>query len=1073
MNFFFKTLSALLIISTSLHANSTCCPNAGNSKYESVSNANIMLIPESKGFFTNYVENLFARGKKEVYSGKALDTIGMPCGGIGCGQMYVTGDGRLADWQISAFGYSRWVSNTGSTFAYRRMRKRDKQGFAIVIKSEKSKSVIKQLAAKNSSQPVSNGFENVAFNGTYPIATISYSEPGCPVKISSEVFSPFIPLEATNSSFPATIFNITVENISKTNVKIAVLNWLENLVSMNNREKYKLTGKTTFETFKDSELMIFSADQIKKTKPADYVSIVFANFENTDWNNWTAEGKAFGSKPVRSRYLKGQSTIYGYNGKGYINTKCGGNISTGNLTSPEFTINENYINFLIGGGCSNGVYLTLVIDGKEVEKSEGNNAEELVWKNWNVKKYRGKKAKIKIVDAATSSWGHINIDNIEFSNYPQSGSNESFADEVDYGDITFACLNDASKESVYYPDNQKEKYIISSSVYPLTNNPHFSNGTDGSFCGLQSTKFVNLKPGEKKTFSFILTWYFPVKEHGWLYAKRFSSSADVAKYIINNFDCLTKNTHLWRDIYYNSSLPYWLLDRLHSTVSYLATGTAYWWENGRFYAFEGCHCCRGTCTHVWGYAQSHARLFPSIARNIREEQDFKPAADGGGFFPETGLVAFRGGEDRCWFAADGQCDTVLNAYRESLMSPDKRFLKRNYKSIKKALQYLINQDALGEKGGINSGRGKLGTSLPKPTRKPTNPPDGIIEGTQHNTYDLNYHGPNTLVGSLYLAALRAGEKMALEMDDKKFAALCSNLYESGSAWTVSNLWNGEYFVQKVDLKKYPEHQYKDGCLSDQLFGQFWAHQIGLGYIYPTNYVKSAMETVWKYNFAPDVGPYNQKFKPGRWFIKKEGNGGLFTCTWPRGDYLPKGTLYKNEIWTGIEYQFAAGLIEEGMVTQGLAVCKAIHDRYQPGFLNPYNEIECGDHYARAMASWGVYLALAGFQYDGPNGFVGFNPIITPENFKAAFTLAESWVVFEQTRDARNQINKLTIKKGTLEIQKLSFGIPKQLKSKNVIIRVNGKIEKGNIKLIAEKVFITFDKKVKLNENDELKIKIKK
>jgi len=540
--------------------------------------------------------------------------------------------------------------------------------------------------------------------------------------------------------------------------------------------------------------------------------------------------------------------------------------------------------------------------------------------------------------------------------------------------------------------------------------------------------------------------------------------------MINNFDYLTKNTRKWRDIYYDSSLPYWLLDRLHSTVSYLATGTAYWRKNGRFYAFEGCSCCRGTCTHVWGYAQTHARLFPSLGRNIREYQDFKPVKEGGGFFPETGLVAFRGGEDGLWLAADGQCDTILNAYREHLMSPNKNFLKKNYGSIKKALQYLIDQDALGEKGGEDSpGRADRGEELPKPYPRPDNPPNGIIEGTQHNTYDINYHGPNTLVGALYLSALRAGEKMAFEMDDKKFAALCKKLYQNGSEWTVSNLWNGEYFIQKVDLKKFPNHQYKDGCLSDQLFGQFWAHQVDLGYIYPTNYVRSSMNAIWKYNWTPDIGPYNKKYKPFRWFVQKENQGGLFTCTWPRGDYLASGTTYKNELWTGIEYEAAAGMIAEGMVTQGLAICKAIHARYQPGFLNPYNEIECGDHYARAMASWGVYLALAGFQYDGPNGIIGFNPVITPDNFKAAFTFAESWVVFEQKRESGKQINEIKIVKGNLEIKTLSIGIPKKLKAENVIISINGKKQDAEVNFKKQKVIITFPKKINLTRNQKLEI----
>jgi len=962
-----KVIFIFLILTAFLQAKSTCCcQSTASSCSTTFTNANKMLIPEDKNLSADYVRKLFARGKKEIYSGKILETIGMPCGGIGCGQMYLCGDGSLADWQIYGLAVSRWVSNTRSTFAYQKMRKPVDQGFAVAIKSAGSDTIIKTL------NEAGFGYDNIKFNGEYPIATIDYNEPNLPAKISMEVFSPFIPLDAKNSAFPATIFNITVKNTSKKNIQVSILGWLENMVCMKSRNSYNLKGKTSFEKFKNSKIMFQTAIPVKEKNNVKKISKTFENFENQNWGEWNLEGKAPGSNPTTKTHLKGQSAVFGFSGKGYVNTMHGGDKSVGTLTSPEFTIKDNYINFMVGGGAGDLTYIALLIDGKEVKKARGTNNEELRWQNWNVKKYKNKKAKIKIVDNEIGGWGHINIDEIEFANVPQLGASGSITNAVDYGNISLVCLNNFSKRIVAAPKNGVEKFITNNAEYRLT----------GKICGSQSTKYVDLKPGEKKTFSFILTWYFPNIEHGWLYAKRFSSSADVAKHIIKNFDYLTKSTRLWRDTYYNSSLPYWLLDRLHSTVSYLATGTTYWRKNGRFYAFEGCSCCRGTCTHVWGYAQSHARLFPSLGRNIREYQDFKPIKNGGGFFPETGLVAFRGGEGGLWLAADGQCDTILNAYRENLMSPNKKFLKRNYKKIKKALQYLIDQDALGEKGGEDSpGCANKGGVMPKSYPKPKNSPNGIIEGTQHNTYDINYHGPNTLVGALYLSALRAGEKMAREMNDEKFAALCRKLYENGSAWTVSNLWNGEYFVQKVDLKKYPHQQYKDGCLSDQLFGQFWAHQVDLGYIYPTNYVKSAMKSVWKYNWAPDIGPYNKKYKPFRWFVKKEGQAGLLTCTWPRGDYLASGTTYKNELWTGIEYEAAAEMIADGMVTQGLTICKTIHDRYQPGFLNPYNEIECGDHYARAMASWGVYLALAGFQYDGPNGFVGFNPIITPENFK--------------------------------------------------------------------------------------------
>ena len=68
--------------------------------------------------------------------------------------------------------------------------------------------------------------------------------------------------------------------------------------------------------------------------------------------------------------------------------------------------------------------------------------------------------------------------------------------------------------------------------------------------------------------------------------------------------------------------------------------------------------------------------------------------------------------------------------------------------------------------------------------------------------------------------------------------------------------------------------------------------------------------------------------------------------------------------------------------EGLAVVKAMHERYTDGMRNPWNEIECGDHYARAMSSWCVLLAAQGFTYHGPRGRIGFDPRVTPENHQS-------------------------------------------------------------------------------------------
>ncbi len=230
-------------------------------------------------------------------------------------------------------------------------------------------------------------------------------------------------------------------------------------------------------------------------------------------------------------------------------------------------------------------------------------------------------------------------------------------------------------------------------------------------------------------------------------------------------------------------------------------------------------------------------------------QDYNPKA---GFVEATGAIMFRGEGWKLW-AGDSQPGTVLKAYREHQMSAGAGFLKELWPRIRKSMEFMIGQDG-------ND--------------------DGLVEGQQHNTFDINFFGPNTMVGSLYLAALRAAEEMAHEVGDTAFAARCRRIFEAGRKNTVEHLYNGEYFIQKVDLKKHPEHQYADGCLSDQLFGQGWAHQVALGYVYPKDKVLAALHAIWKYNWAPDVGPQNKAHPPQRWFARP-GEAGLFTCTWPK------------------------------------------------------------------------------------------------------------------------------------------------------------------------------------------------
>ncbi len=988
------------------------------------------LVPADKRLDPAWVRGLYARGVKEVFSGKALDRIGMPCGGIATGQLYLCGDGSLGCWQIFNDCRSYWVDKTNSTYLHEDIERPVDQGFAVVART--GGNVVRKHLSKE-------GFADITFKGEYPIGTVAYSEAGCPVRVEMEAFSPYIPLNAKDSALPLTVFNITVENVSSAPVSASVQGWLQNAVSRYFVERSDCRRRTRFAHENGVTMAVHSSEGIPlperpPEKPKRPV-ILFEGFEKEGYGTWKAEGEAFGKGPARGT-LEGQQPVKGFEGKGLVNSFHGGDDTEGTLTSPVFRINRRYIRFLVGGGSHKGkTCVNLMIGGRCVRTATGVDKEDLAWTSWDVTEFEGKKATIQIVDSAAGGWGHINVDQIEFADEPKSDAPAALEQAPDFGTLALAFLGmPASAKPAVLPDRPEGEFLFEGdTVY------------DGRTVrrALIEAAEVTLEPGAKGSFAFVLAWHFPnLGPNGHEYAERFADAPAVVRYLAENRERLTARTRQWRDLYYDSSLPYWLLDRLHSTMSYLATGTCQWWRNGRFWAFEGVTCCEGTCTHVWNYAHGHARLFPELGRCVREMQDFGLREEGGGFNRETGLVGFRSNDA---YAADGQCGTILKAYREHLMSADDAFLRRNWPRIKKALEFSISHDA-------NA--------------------DGLIEDLQHNTYDINYFGPNTFVGALYLAALRAGEEMAREVGDDNFARRARVLYESGRELTMARLWNGEYFIQDVDLEKHPEHQYGPGCLSDHLFGQGWAHQVGLGYLYPEENVRTALESVWKYNWAPDITPYNEAFPPFRWFISP-GQGGLLTCTWPKSEYLPKGTLYKDEVWTGIEYQVAGHMVWEDMVDEALVLCRAVHDRYHPELKNPYNEVECGDHYARALASWGVYLALAGFEYHGPHGHLGFAPRITPEGFRAVFTTSDAWVIFEQQRQGKVQTETLTVASGTLRLRTLSFAVePREGEHKRrVDIEAAGRRFKAPAMETGGRIEIFLPDEVVLNEGEMLTARV--
>lgn len=569
-------------------------------------------------------------------------------------------------------------------------------------------------------------------------------------------------------------------------------------------------------------------------------------------------------------------------------------------------------------------------------------------------------------------------------------------------------------------------------------------------CGSVARKLM-LKVGEQKSVTFLVAWRFPnqklktVTDTGNYYATRFASASAAAEHVAANFNSLHEQTRRWRDTWYDSTLPYWFLDRTFINTSILATTTAHRVGNGRFYAWEGIGCCEGTCTHVWHYAQAMGRIFPELERNLRERTDFGLA-----FNAETGLINYRG--ERGKLAVDGQAGIILRSYREHQMSKDDGFLRAYWPKIKKALQHLIAID---------------------------DDNDGVIEAAQPNTLDAAWYGKLAWISSLYHAALRAGEEMAKEMNDADFVRQCRELFERGVKALDAATWDErkQYYVQVPDPKHLQRVGSYDGCHIDQVMGQSWAFQVGLGRVMDEKHCRAALRSLWKYSFTPDVGPFRAKQKAGRWYAMP-GEGGLIMVTYPFGkerQFTGKDDAwtagYFNECMSGFEYQVAGHMIHEGMIEEGLAITRAIHDRYHARLRNPYNEVECSDHYARAMASYGVYLAACGFEYHGPQGHLGFAPKLTPDDFRAPFTAAEGWGSFAQKRAGNRLSATVTLRWGQLRLRSLALALPEKAQAKKVRVKAGTQTVETKLSQEGRRLLLTFAGDLRLKEGERLTVEV--
>lgn len=550
---------------------------------------------------------------------------------------------------------------------------------------------------------------------------------------------------------------------------------------------------------------------------------------------------------------------------------------------------------------------------------------------------------------------------------------------------------------------------------------------EGQSCAGAVGVSCKINPRETKKVTFYFTWYFPNFEKYWhcgsdscckksterknkpvwknYYASKYDSALDVAIKLHAKEKQLYHRNRTFHNDLITSTLPEPLLEAVSSQISILKTPTVLRLSDGSFYGFEGCTngwgCCEGSCTHVWNYQQALPYLFPRLERSMREN-DYRYN------MRDDGSMCFRlqlplgAPPDTFHACTDGQMGGIIKALRDWRICGDETWIRRLWPKLKMALEYAWKQwDS--EK-------------------------IGLMTGIQHNTYDIEFHGPNPYSMGFYLGALRAAEEMACVLGEPMKAMEYRQVFESGRKKVEDLLYNGEYYIQIYNPDQTPDYQFGTGCLSDQLLGQWLASFAGIGYVFTPSRIQKTLRSIFKYNWKDTVSDHANAQR-----VYALGNEpGLVLCTWPKGNRLKVPFPYSDEVWTGSEYQVASHCFMEGLLREGLTIVQGVRARHDGFKRNPWDEFECGHHYARALAAFGLLVAISGFTCDMRIGMIGFAPKINKKSFACFWSLDGAWGIY---RELPNKV-VLEVREGKLKLRMLQLDSYREYSS--AIIRHKGR-----------------------------------
>lgn len=603
-------------------------------------------------------------------------------------------------------------------------------------------------------------------------------------------------------------------------------------------------------------------------------------------------------------------------------------------------------------------------------------------------------------------------------------------DDIAYGDMTVATDAEAVYTQTYWYRGNWQDSITTywndfNSAQPLNERTY---DTDGKYDHATLSTAVTLSPGESKRVRFVLSWNVPNRYNYWseykdesgnhitwknYYATLYRDSSESAAFSLKRWDELYRRTLEFKNTLFGSTFPREVIDAAASNLSVLKSPTVLRLEDGSFYGWEGVHegsgSCEGTCQHVWNYAYALCFLFPDLERSIRD-LEYRYSTEPNGRMGFRLLLPVGRGVWNFRSCLDGQMGTVIKTYREWKLSGNTAWLRSHWENVKKVLEYAWS---------------------------PENPDawdadkDGVLEGRQHHTLDTELFGPSSWLEGMYLAALKAAAEMAAFLGEADKAKEYSNLFEKGRAWTKENLFNGRYFVQKVDLtdksqaERYGatdffwneetgelKYQIGDGSSIDQMLGQWHADIVGLGEIFDTEQIDTALDEMMKNNFKPSMRSVANTWR----VFSLNDEAGSVICVYPEGSGKPKIPIpYCEETMTGFEYALAGLMCAHGKTENGVKIAGAVRDRFNGQNRNPWNEIECGNNYARSMASFALIPIMSGFSFDLPHRYIGFKPYTT-DGFTSIWSVDGAWGSIRVDKDSA----LLTVKEGSLCLE--AFGV---------------------------------------------------